>query len=408
MFIQHGQFATSFNQDRAFHIFDESMRWRKQHNVYDVSTSTFPAEYFDRKIIYYKNYDKFNHPILHFVVRNLRKGHEDNEAIKRFITYNFETYIRENPGKHIVVLFDMSEAGIGNLDYDIVKFIIASMQTYYPGLLAYLLMFKMPFLLSAAWRLIRTWMSSEADRFIKFTDTKTITDYISLDQLSKRMGEQISEGEVYDQRDIERFNKIDEYTLMFIQHGQFATSFNQDRAFHIFDESMHWRKQHNVYDVSTSAFPAEYFDRKIIYYKNYDKFNHPILHFVVRNLRKGHEDNEALKRFITYNFETYIRENPGKHIVVLFDMSEAGIGNLDYDIVKFIIASMQTYYPGLLAYLLMFKMPFLLSAAWRLIRTWMSSEADRFIKFTDTKTITDYISLDQLSKRMGGTADESE
>ncbi|CAF5062946.1 unnamed protein product, partial [Rotaria sp. Silwood1] len=80
-----------------------------------VSTSTFPAEYFDRKIIYYKNYDKFNHPILHFVVRNLRKGHEDNEAIKRFITYNFETYIRENPGKHIVVLFDMSEAGIGNL-----------------------------------------------------------------------------------------------------------------------------------------------------------------------------------------------------------------------------------------------------------------------------------------------------
>ncbi|CAF2867549.1 unnamed protein product, partial [Rotaria sp. Silwood2] len=259
----------------------------------------------------------------------------------------------------------------------------------------------------------------------QFQTLITIGEFREL--INKHFEKQISEGEIYDARDIERFNKIDEYTLMFIQHGQFGTSFNQDRALHIFDESMSWRKQHNVYDISTSAFPAEYFDRNIIYYKNYDKFNHPILHFVIRNLRKGHEDNEAIKRLITYNFEKYIRESPGKHIVVLFDMSGAGIGNLDYDIVKFIIASMQTYYPGLLgtvvensfdlyiyiyifffvAYLLMFQMPFLLSAAWKLIRTWMSSEADRYIKFTDTKSITDYISPDQLPKHMGGTADES-
>ncbi|CAF4003775.1 unnamed protein product, partial [Rotaria sp. Silwood2] len=236
----------------------------------------------------------------------------------------------------------------------------------------------------------------------QFQTLITIGEFREL--INKHFEKQISEGEIYDARDIERFNKIDEYTLMFIQHGQFGTSFNQDRALHIFDESMSWRKQHNVYDISTSAFPAEYFDRNIIYYKNYDKFNHPILHFVIRNLRKGHEDNEAIKRLITYNFEKYIRESPGKHIVVLFDMSGAGIGNLDYDIVKFIIASMQTYYP---AYLLMFQMPFLLSAAWKLIRTWMSSEADRYIKFTDTKSITDYISPDQLPKHMGGTADES-
>ncbi len=34
MFIQHGQFGTSFNQDRALRIFDESLSWRKKQNVY--------------------------------------------------------------------------------------------------------------------------------------------------------------------------------------------------------------------------------------------------------------------------------------------------------------------------------------------------------------------------------------
>ena len=29
----------------------------------------------------------------------------DNETIKRFITYNYEKHIRENPGQKIVILF---------------------------------------------------------------------------------------------------------------------------------------------------------------------------------------------------------------------------------------------------------------------------------------------------------------
>ncbi len=59
--------------------------------------------------------------------------------------------------------------------------------------------------------------------------------------------EQISEGQVYDARDIQRFNEVDGYTLMFIQHGQFGTSFDQDRALRVFDGSLSWRKRHNVY-----------------------------------------------------------------------------------------------------------------------------------------------------------------
>jgi hypothetical protein len=47
-----------------------------------------------------------------------------------------------------------------------------------------------------------------------------------------------------------------------------------------------------------------------------------------------------------------------------------------------------------------------LLAAWSLIKTWMAAEAEQFIKFVDEKSITEYVSPDQLSTAMGGTAND--
>lgn len=53
--------------------------------------------------------------IVHFVVRTFHKGQENNEAVKRFMTYHFERQIRRHPGQKIVLLFDLSESGLTNL-----------------------------------------------------------------------------------------------------------------------------------------------------------------------------------------------------------------------------------------------------------------------------------------------------
>ncbi|CAF3610991.1 unnamed protein product [Rotaria sordida] len=234
----------------------------------------------------------------------------------------------------------------------------------------------------------------------------TFATLISVDRfrelVNKHFEKEINENELYDPHDIQRFNEVDEYTLMYIQHGQFGPDFDADRALQIFNISMSWRKSHNVYDVSTNEFPADYFDRNGIYFKNRDMSNYPLLHFDVRTFKKGQEDNETVKRFITYNFERHIRRHPGEKIVILFDLSETGLRNLDLDLVKFIISSVQIGYPGLLAYMMIYKMPFILQAVWRLIRSWLPAEAEQFIKFVDAKSITQYVQPDQLSIAMGG------
>ncbi|UJR22873.1 hypothetical protein I4U23_025902 [Adineta vaga] len=236
----------------------------------------------------------------------------------------------------------------------------------------------------------------------QFQTLMTIDEFRKL--VHKHYEKEIAQGELFDARDLQRFNENDEYTLMFIQHGQFGTTFDQDRALRVFNDSLAWRKRHNVYDISPSEFPAEFFDRKAVYFQHHDKYNNPILNFAVRKLDKSKDDKEAVKRFITYTFEKHLRENTGQKIVLLFDMSETGISHMDYDLVKFIIASAQVFYPRLLAYMFMYKMPWLLTAAWKLIRTWMAAEAEQFIKFVDDKSIRDYVTPDQLSTAMGGTA----
>lgn len=100
----------------------------------DISPNDFPGNYFDKNTIYFENHDMNNNPlcririflclilfvdiwflIVHFVVRTFHKGQEDNEAVKRFITYNFERHVRHYPGQKIVILFDLNETGLRNL-----------------------------------------------------------------------------------------------------------------------------------------------------------------------------------------------------------------------------------------------------------------------------------------------------
>ncbi|UJR26065.1 hypothetical protein I4U23_007411 [Adineta vaga] len=226
--------------------------------------------------------------------------------------------------------------------------------------------------------------------------------------VNSHFSKQITEGQAYDARDIKRFNEIDEYALMFIQHMQYDKTFDEQKALRIFHEAM-FQNYTNIHiiDISTNHFPSSYFDRHAIFLQNHDMNNLPLLYFVIRVFHKGHEDNEAVKRFITYNFEEYLRTHPGRRLVILFDLREIGLGHIDYDLVKYIINSLTHYYPGLLAYMLIYKQPFILQAAWRLIRSWLPTETRNSVKFIDEKTIVQYVSLDQLPKDMGGIANDA-
>lgn len=59
--------------------------------------------------------------------------------------------------------------------------------------------------------------------------------------------EQINDEHLYDPRDVQRFNDADEYATMFIQHGQLGATFDEQRALHVWNASLTWRKEQRVY-----------------------------------------------------------------------------------------------------------------------------------------------------------------
>lgn len=222
--------------------------------------------------------------------------------------------------------------------------------------------------------------------------------------INESYAKEISEGQVYDPRDIQRFNENDDYAGMFVEHGQYGKTFDEKKALKVFHDAMSWRKANNIYDISTSAFPAEYFDRRAIYFQSSDVNNAPILLCLIRKLNKGREDNEAVKRFITYNFEEHIRANPGQRITIFFDMSETGLSHLDYDLVKHVINCLIYYYPAILSYMLVYKLPFVLRAAWKLIKSWLPAETQNAVIFADEKTVINYVTPEKIPEEVGSTA----
>ena len=75
----------------------------------------------------------------------------------------------------------------------------------------------------------------------------------------------------------------------------------------------------------------------------------------------------------------------------------------DMEMIKFVVTCLKTYYPSLIDYMIIYQMPFVFNAAWKVIRNWLPAQAVNLIKFTDKINIKEYIQESQLFVHMGGT-----
>jgi hypothetical protein len=55
--------------------------------------------------------------------------------------------------------------------------------------------------------------------------------------------------------------------------------------------------------------------------------------------------------------------------------------------------------------MIIFQMPFIFNAAWKIIKNWLPPESVKLIKFVDKKSIKEYVQESQLFVHMGGTVE---
>ncbi|KAM5197201.1 motile sperm domain-containing protein 2 isoform 1-T1 [Hipposideros larvatus] len=203
----------------------------------------------------------------------------------------------------------------------------------------------------------------------------------------------------YDPRDVERLQQDDNWveSYLFWRHDVV------DDTLKMIDESFQWRKEMCVHDLTESSIPRWLLEIGGIYLHGYDKEGNKLLWIRVKYHIKDHKTILDKKKLIAFWLERYAKRESGKPITVMFDLSETGINSIDMDFVRFIINCFKVYYPKYLSKIVIFDMPWIMNAAFKIVKSWLGPEAVSLLKFTSKNEVQDYVSVEYLPPHMGGT-----
>eukprot|EP00794_Sanderia_malayensis_P006769 gene6769-7531_t len=204
----------------------------------------------------------------------------------------------------------------------------------------------------------------------------------------------------FDERDIERINKSDLHVWLFIRHKKEDV----DKALEMIIDCFRWRESFGINDLLERNIDRRLFEIGFLYAHNVDKNSNPLVLFHTRLYKKDAHNPQEVKKFVAFGLEKLSREHLGGKVTLIFDMQDSSLANMDMDLIKFLITCFQKNYPCMLEYLIVLEMPWILAAAWKIVKTWLSTEGISKIKFVNkTELIAQYVDADQLLTSMGGT-----
>lgn len=228
-------------------------------------------------------------------------------------------------------------------------------------------------------------------------------DDISLElceELRKRFLAEVKESpDLYEEADVEKLQSDDEYCRKFIRHKKG----NVDNAFEMLKEALAWRKSFDVKNIRTETIPAEFFTAKAVFPYNCDKDGNPLIMLLVRYHRKDPEIATDLRRFLVYWVELMEAQTTTGKMSVIMNCVDSGLSHLDLDLIKFLITLFRSYYPDSLAFILIYEMPWIFNAAWKIIKSWLPEDTVDKIKFINKSTVLQYVNKESLPLEMGGT-----
>lgn len=207
------------------------------------------------------------------------------------------------------------------------------------------------------------------------------------------------EDDVYYEEDVKKIRESDDFCRKMIAHVRG----DMELAHKVAAYSLRWRKYVKIADIKEEGIPKAFFEQKAIYPYNKDKLGCYVLVLQNKNYTKNMADAIQVKQVFLYFLEKLYNDHGAKKVTMLLDCSDAGLSNLDIDFTKFIFNVFLKRYPMGLGYVIVYDMPWLFNAAWKVIRSWMMPEASERVKMVNKTQITEFIDPKDLPVRMGGT-----
>ncbi|KAJ3049215.1 hypothetical protein HK097_009763 [Rhizophlyctis rosea] len=172
-----------------------------------------------------------------------------------------------------------------------------------------------------------------------------------------------------------------------------------------------WRNEFDVAKLLSEG--EEILDRAELesaksYYGGKDKEGRPCCVVHVKYHDKNTVNEEKTKLLTVYMMETgrLMLNPPQEMATIVFDMTDFGMANMDYNFVKFFVNTLQNFYPESLGLCLIVNAPWAFNACWLVIKPWLDPVVAAKIQFVKPKDLPTYIPSTTLPKRLNGTAED--
>ncbi|XP_054163365.1 motile sperm domain-containing protein 2-like [Oppia nitens] len=205
--------------------------------------------------------------------------------------------------------------------------------------------------------------------------------------------------ELYYDKDIEKIKSKNWSIQRFLNHHKS----NVDKALDGLDSAMKWRKSFGVLELSEKDFPREVFQSAPLFLYGKDLNGAQLMIMRGKVTRKIKSWIPMAQKFFIYLIEKADLADSGKGVTLLLDCKESGIKNADIDFMKFAHHIFNDYYPGLVNAGLVYKLPTVMEAVFKVVKSWLNEEQEKFCYMISKKTINEYVSANELPDFLLGT-----
>ncbi|KAH6938172.1 hypothetical protein HPB50_007344 [Hyalomma asiaticum] len=224
-----------------------------------------------------------------------------------------------------------------------------------------------------------------------FTDART-------EPASEQLPAAMRTRKLYHPKDVQRIRENDDLCRRYVRHKELDIPAALTWA----KNSLRWRKQSGINDATEECFPMEFFHAGTLVPYNTDKFGSHVLTLRVKNHRKDSSVVDEMRKYFAFFMDKIIFEKDSLRVTVVFDCTDAGVSNVDMELVKFVVTVFKELYPWALGYIIVHNMPWILNAVWKIVKAMLPSEGVQRVIFSSKDSLLQYIDRRNLPKYMGG------
>ena len=211
-----------------------------------------------------------------------------------------------------------------------------------------------------------------------------------------------------DEKELQRFLTDDEYIRRYIRRMKGDVKKSTEFLLSVLE----WRKSYGINKLTESSFPKEFWDlHGVEILPGTDRQNCVVLNFRIALYERHPDLIDLFKKFMVYQMLKADAEGAkdGKNgWLILFDCCNIGVANVDLDMVAFIANTLKLYFPMGQKYILIHNLPWYLTYVKDFALKMLPATVQKVLKFSDSKTITDYISPENLPKHLSVSKSSSD